>query len=149
MSPIEIGIAGMVLLLFFFFIGVPVSFSFALAGIISFSCLISPSAGLKLLSMQVFDTFADYFLTVVPMFVLMGSLAFGCGIGGRLFDAGYSVFGRSIRSLFGVRSFAWLTFRYSVFVKCQTTSYELRTANGEWLIAVFHFFRIWLRLESV
>lgn len=94
MSPIEIGIAGMVLLLFFFFIGVPVSFSFAFAGAISFGWLVNPSAGFRLLSMQVFDTFSEYFLTVVPMFVLMGSLAFGCGIGGRLFDAGYSVLGR-------------------------------------------------------
>jgi C4-dicarboxylate transporter DctM subunit len=94
MSAIEIGIAGMILLLFFFFLGVPVSFSFLLAGTISYSWLISPSAGLRLLSIQVFDTFSDYFLTVVPMFVLMGSLSFSSGIGGRLFDAGYSVFGR-------------------------------------------------------
>jgi TRAP-type mannitol/chloroaromatic compound transport system permease large subunit len=74
MSPIEISIAGMVLLLFFFFIGVPVSFSFALAGVISFSYLVSPDAGLNLLTIQMFDTFSDYFLTVIPMFVLMGFL---------------------------------------------------------------------------
>jgi C4-dicarboxylate transporter DctM subunit len=94
MSSVEIGIAATVLLLFFFFIGVPVSFSFALAGVIGLSYLISPDAGLKLLLIQTFDTLADYFLTVIPMFVLMGSLAFASGIGGRLFGAGYSVFGR-------------------------------------------------------
>jgi C4-dicarboxylate transporter DctM subunit len=111
MSPIEIGILGMVLLLFFFFIGVPVSFSFALAGIISFFYLVSPGAGLNLLTIQLFDTFSDYFLTVVPMFVLMGSLAFSSGIGGRLFDAGYAVFGRlrgglAIASIAGCAGFA-------------------------------------------
>lgn len=94
MSSTEIGILGVCFLLFLFFLGVPVSFSFALAGVIGFSFLASPSAGLKLLTIQLFDTFSDYFLTVVPMFVLMGSLAYSSGIGSRLFDAGYSISGR-------------------------------------------------------
>ena len=94
MSSLDIGIASMVVLLFFFFIGVPVSFSFAIAGVIGFCYLISTGAGLSLLIMQIFDTFSNYFLTVVPMFVLMGSLAFASGISTRLFDAGYSVFGK-------------------------------------------------------
>lgn len=94
MSSIELGIAGIVVVLFFFSIGIPVSFSFALGGTIGLMWLFSPEAALNLLSMQLFDSFSNYFLSVVPMFILMGSLAFVSGIGRRLFDSGHGVFGR-------------------------------------------------------
>lgn len=95
MSPVEIGVAGMVLLLVLLFVGLPVSFSFALAGVIGFSWVVSPDAAISVLSIEIFSNFASYSLSVIPMFLLMGAISFASGMSGRLFDAGYTVFGRT------------------------------------------------------
>ena len=47
-----------------------------------------------MLARDFFDTFASYSLTVIPMFVFMGSIAFFSGMSGRLFDASYVLFGK-------------------------------------------------------
>jgi tripartite ATP-independent transporter DctM subunit len=94
MSMIETGIAGMILLLFFFIVGMPVSFAFALAGVLGFCYVGGIEGGLSVLAIETFSNFSSYGLTVIPMFVFMGSIAFTGGISGKLFDFGFALFGR-------------------------------------------------------
>lgn len=94
MSPVEIGIAGMVLLLFFFFLGMPISFAFALSGLIGFCFVSNVEAGFSVLAIETFSNLSNYGLTVIPMFVLMGAVGFHSGMSGRLFDFGFTLFGR-------------------------------------------------------
>jgi tripartite ATP-independent transporter DctM subunit len=58
--------------------------------------MISGQGGLNLLSRNIYDVFASYGLTTIPLFILMGQLAFNSGISRRLYDTGYKYLG-SIR----------------------------------------------------
>ncbi len=94
MNPVTIGIIGIVLLVIIFLLRMPVGFAMAFVGLIGFSCLVSTEAGLSILARDVFHVFSSYSLTVIPMFVLMGSLASASGMSKRLYDASYSLLGR-------------------------------------------------------
>jgi C4-dicarboxylate transporter DctM subunit len=93
-SPITIGLIGIVVLVLIFFLGMPVGFAMAFVGLAGFCYLVSPEAGLSILARDFFSNFSSYSLTVIPMFVLMGSIAFASGMSRRLYDAGYTLFGR-------------------------------------------------------
>lgn len=94
MSPLIVGIIGIIALVALFLLGMPVGFAMALVGLAGFCYLVSPDSGLSLLARDVFTNFSSYSLTVIPMFVLMGSIAFAAGLGRGLYDAGYTLFGR-------------------------------------------------------
>ena len=94
MDPITIGIIGIVVLVAMFLLRMPVGFAMAFVGFIGFSCLVSPEAGFSILPRDVFHTFSSYSLTVIPMFVFMGSIASASGMSQRLYDASHSLLGR-------------------------------------------------------
>jgi tripartite ATP-independent transporter DctM subunit len=93
-NPILIGSIGVIVLLLFFSIGMPMAFSMALVGMAGFAYLVSPDAAFNLLPRDVFDQFASYPLSVIPMFVMMGCYAFASGIGRKLFNTAYVILGR-------------------------------------------------------
>lgn len=94
MNSIGFGVVGIIVLIALFLLGMPVGFTMAAVGLVGFSYLVSPQAGLSLLARDFFDTFSSYNLSVIPMFILMGSIAFSAGMGRSLYDAGYTLFGR-------------------------------------------------------
>ena len=94
MSPITVGLIGIAVLILFFVLSMPVGFAMAFVGLIGFCYLVSPQAGLSLLARDVFATFSSYSLTVIPTFIFMGSITFAIGMSQRLYDAGYTMFGR-------------------------------------------------------
>ena len=94
MNSVVIGIIGIVILILFFVIRMPVGFAMAFVGFIGAMFLIPPSAALALISRDFFQTFSSYGLTVIPLFVFMGAIAFASKISARLYKAGYIVFGR-------------------------------------------------------
>ena len=93
MSPATIGIIGIGLLIVLFLLRMPVAFAMALVGFAGFAYLTSPQAALHLLARDIFDTFASYPLSVIPMFILMGTFAYGSGISQRLFKTTYTWIG--------------------------------------------------------
>jgi C4-dicarboxylate transporter DctM subunit len=93
MSLTTIGVIGLVLLVILLFSKMPVGFVMALLGFAGFSYVVNPSAGLSLLAKDVFDTFSSYSLTVIPLFVFMGQIAFYSGISKRLYDSVYALMG--------------------------------------------------------
>ena len=68
----------------------PVALAMAVVGVVGFCMIVSWKAALSLLSADLYDTFANYNLTVIPLFVFMGQVAFHAGISGRLFAAANS-----------------------------------------------------------
>lgn len=94
MDPIVVGVLGIVLLLVLFFLGVPIGFSMGIAGVIGFAFVVSPRAALSLVSTDIFNTLTSYAYSALPMFILMGSMAFAAGIGRRAYDAVYIVMGQ-------------------------------------------------------
>ncbi|MBD3307020.1 TRAP transporter large permease subunit [candidate division KSB3 bacterium] len=71
----------------------PVGFVMALLGFVGFSYVVSLNAGLSLLARDVFETFSSYNLTVMPLFIFMGQVAFHSGISQRLYNAVYVLMG--------------------------------------------------------
>jgi tripartite ATP-independent transporter DctM subunit len=94
MDPVIIGILGIALLILLFAMEFPVAFAMGFVGFIGFGYLAGFSAGFDMLAIDIFESFSSYNLTVIPMFVLMGCLAFEIGMSERLFDASYAIFGR-------------------------------------------------------
>lgn len=111
MNPGTIGIIGVIVLLALFTMGVPVGFSMALVGLAGFALIVTPSAGFSLLASEFFDIFSSYNLTVIPLFMLMGAIAYSSGMSSRLYDASYKLFGSVrgglvISSIVGCAGFA-------------------------------------------
>ncbi len=90
MSPEIAGIVGIALLLLLFLLRMPVAFAMALVGFVGFAYLSSLDPALSLLSQDIFETFSSYPLSVIPMFILMGSFAFASGISERLYKTTYT-----------------------------------------------------------
>ena len=95
MSPSTVGIIGILLMLTIFVTRMPVAYVMTLVGVGGFSYLISINAGLNLLPRVFFDTFSSYELTTIPLFVLMGQLAFNSGISRRLYNTTYTFLGNT------------------------------------------------------
>ena len=90
MTPETVGIVGIGLLLLLFIARMPVAFSMAFVGFVGFAYLSGVDPALALLSQDIFETFSSYPLSVIPMFILMGSFAFASGISERLFQTTYT-----------------------------------------------------------
>jgi tripartite ATP-independent transporter DctM subunit len=93
MTPLQIGILGIIALFVLLATSMPVGFVMAAVGTVGFALIVNPSAALSMLSVDIFQTFSSYSLTVIPLFVFMGQIAFHSGISGRLFNAAYHWFG--------------------------------------------------------
>ena len=85
MDPTLVGVIGIVVMVFLFMSRMPVAFVMMLVGYVGFSLLTSWKGGLNLLSRNVYDAFASYELSTIPLFVLMGQIAFNAGISRRLY----------------------------------------------------------------
>jgi len=94
MSPETAGIAGIVLLLLLFLLRMPVAFAMAFAGLVGFAYLGGLESALSLLAQDIFETLSSYPLSVIPMFILMGSFAFASGISHRLYKTSYTWVGQ-------------------------------------------------------
>ena len=90
MTPAVIGILGIVaLLLMLFLLGTPVGFAMGIVGFCGFCYLISFKAGLNMLGSVLWQTFSSYGLTVIPLFIFMGQIAFYSGVNEKLYQAAY------------------------------------------------------------
>ena len=93
MSLTAIGILGIIILVILLFSNMPVGFVMGLLGFLGFSYVRGLEPGLGLLARDFFDVFSSYGLTVVPLFVFMGQIAFYSGISRRLYDSAYVLVG--------------------------------------------------------
>jgi len=85
MSLTAIGIIGIIILVIFLFSKMPVGFVMGFLGFLGFSYVVDLGPGLCLLARDVFEVFSSYGLTVIPLFVFMGQIAFHSGISRRLY----------------------------------------------------------------
>ena len=90
MTPVEIGILGCVVMVVLLLCSMPVALAMGVVGVTGFAAIGSWPSARALLATDLYDTFANYNLTVIPLFVFMGQVAFHAGISGRLFAAANS-----------------------------------------------------------
>lgn len=89
MSLTTTAVFAIAVLLILLFLRMPVGYVMAFVGFVGFSYVVSVDGGLYLLGQALWTRFSDYGFTVIPMFVLMGSIAYHSGISARLYDAAY------------------------------------------------------------
>jgi len=95
MNPTLIGIVGIVVMVMIFLTRMPVAYVMTLIGFLGFSVMISLPGGLALLSRNIYEVFASYGLTTIPLFILMGQLAFNSGISRRIYATAYRFLGHT------------------------------------------------------
>ncbi|XXJ20967.1 TRAP transporter large permease [Desulfovibrio caledoniensis] len=95
MDPTTAGIIGICIMVILFMTRMPVAFVMMLVGFVGFSLLTSWRGGLNLMSRNVYDAFASYELSTIPLFILMGQIAFNCGISRRLYQTAYRFLGNT------------------------------------------------------
>lgn len=93
MNESFIGLIGLILVLALFFTGIEIGFAMAIVGFLGFGYLVSWPAALNLLAKDLFDVLSSYGFTVIPLFILMGQIAFNAGIAKRLYNAAYKFLG--------------------------------------------------------
>ncbi len=93
MSPPVAGLIGILVFFFLIVLKIPIAYAMAMVGFAGFGYLTSSSAAFAMVSTELFSTFSRYSLSVIPMFILMGFLAFHAGIGARLYDLAYKMVG--------------------------------------------------------
>lgn len=94
MSLTLIGIIGIIILLaVLFFLGMPVGFTMGIVGFCGFWYVVSFKAAINMVGNDIWSTFSNYGLTVIPLFIFLGYLAFNSGIADRLYNTAYKWFG--------------------------------------------------------
>jgi C4-dicarboxylate transporter DctM subunit len=93
MTPFQIGLLGCGMLCVALLTSLPVAFSMAIVGFVGFAVVVSPHAAMSLITADLYDTFANVSLTVIPLFVLMGQVSFHSGISRNLFSTAYAWLG--------------------------------------------------------
>ena len=93
MSPTLIGIIGILVLVVVIFSRMPVAYVMTLVGFVGFAVQVSPEAAFKLLSRDFYSVYSSYGLTIIPLFIFMGQIAFNAGISHRLYDSAHMMVG--------------------------------------------------------
>lgn len=94
MTPVMIGILGVIVLLILVAIKIPIAYSMFAVGFVGFAILVSPSAALNMVSTEIFSNFSSYTLSVIPMFVWMGFIAYYSGVGTNLYAMAHRLVGK-------------------------------------------------------
>jgi tripartite ATP-independent transporter DctM subunit len=93
MSETYVGILGLAVLLAVFLTGLELGVSMAVVGFLGYCYIVSMKAGVSMLAQDVWDTFSTYGFTVIPVFILMGQIAFNGGIAKRLYASAFRMIG--------------------------------------------------------
>ncbi|MGD8561872.1 MAG: TRAP transporter large permease [Desulfarculaceae bacterium] len=95
MSPILTGILGIVLLMgVLFLLGTPVGFAMGIVGFVGYCYVLNLTAGLGMLGTEFWTTFSKYGLTVIPLFIFMGQVAFHSGVNEKLYNTAHKWVGQ-------------------------------------------------------
>ena len=89
MSLLTIGIIGVIALLVLLFLGMNVGFSMIAVGFVGYIVAINTPAALGVMKTVPFNTVANFNLSVIPLFVLMGQFCLHSGISAGLYRACY------------------------------------------------------------
>ncbi len=93
MSEVTIGIIGCIFMLGLFLTGMELAVVMTVVGFAGYAVIVSPHAAMNILANDFYDSLESYSMTVVPLFVLMGQIAFNAGIAKKLYDCAHKFLG--------------------------------------------------------
>ncbi len=105
MDPIVIGALGAVLLVVLLVMGMPIAFMMMLVGFLGIWQLSTLGAALPVIAQTVYSVASHYPFTIIPLFILMGSLAGAAGITRELY-ATFDLWFRRLPGGLGVATIA-------------------------------------------
>ncbi len=82
MSALTAGAIGVIVMLLLLFLGMPLAYTFAFSGVLGITLILGLNDGLNYLMTIPFSAAASYTFIVMPLFMLMGDLAFNGGLTG-------------------------------------------------------------------
>ena len=88
------GLFFLVLMLVMMMLGFPIAFSMGLAGVLGLWYLMGFKVALGAVRISAYDAVSEYYLCVVPFFILMGLLCLKAGISRSLYKASHTWFGQ-------------------------------------------------------
>jgi C4-dicarboxylate transporter DctM subunit len=94
MTPLEIGFAGIGLMLVLMFLGVHIGFALIISGFLGFAMIGGWNAALSNMALIPFEKVNSFHFAVVPFFLLMSAFVAASGMGKEIYDFGRSVFGQ-------------------------------------------------------
>jgi TRAP-type mannitol/chloroaromatic compound transport system permease large subunit len=109
-DPTTIGIFSFLIFIVLLLLGLPIGVGMALVGFGGIWLLKGPNVALNALYQIPYSAVASWLLSVLPMFIFMGYVAFFAGFARDAFEAAYRWFGRlpgglAITTLFGAAAF--------------------------------------------
>jgi len=93
MEPITVGYIGIAVLIILLFSGLHIGVVMGLLGFAGMVYLMGWSGALGQIKITTYTSFANYDLSVIPLFVLMGEFCFHGNISGDLYDTAHKFFG--------------------------------------------------------
>jgi C4-dicarboxylate transporter, DctM subunit len=93
MTPVEIGLAGIVFMLILMFLGIHIGFALMFTGFIGFGMIVGWEASLSNMALIPFEKINSFHFAVVPFFLLMSAFLAASGMGREIYEFGRSVFG--------------------------------------------------------
>jgi C4-dicarboxylate transporter DctM subunit len=92
-SKATVGIFAVVILILIIFTGMPIAFVMALVGFLGYAYIVSPGAAFGSFGTALYNYAANFTMSVVPLFILMGEFAFRAGLTRQLYDTAYKWLG--------------------------------------------------------
>lgn len=86
MTPVTIGILGIVVFLFLIFMGMNIGLALLMVGFGGYALIVNPKAAIALLRTDPATNASNYSFMVVPLFILMGNFAYHAGLSSGLYD---------------------------------------------------------------
>ncbi len=80
MTPITIGVIGIIVFLVFIFMGMNIGLALLLVGFCGYALVVNPVAALSQLRTDPATQASTYSFMVVPLFILMGNFAYHAGL---------------------------------------------------------------------
>ncbi len=86
MTSLTIGLIGIFILLILLLSGMPIGYGMGLVGFVGFAYIRGLDSAFGILKIVPYRTFSEYGLSVVPLFILMGSFCYFAGISKDLYE---------------------------------------------------------------
>lgn len=93
MDPLYLALLGFGIMLFLIFLRVPIGVSMALCGIVGFAQLAGWGAAVSLIGSEPASAMSNLDMSVIPLFMLMGSLAVAGGLASDIYDVADALIG--------------------------------------------------------
>jgi C4-dicarboxylate transporter DctM subunit len=98
-APSVTGVLLTLVLIVLMFLGMPVGFAMGAIGLMGMVYILGPKSGVTILRTTPYSTVASWTMTAIPLFVLMGELAYFAGLGQELYRTAYKWLSRLPGSL--------------------------------------------------